>query len=288
VCEGTTLNCCLYRALRDAAELARVLGETQDATRYAEAAAALRRAINEHLWDEASGAYHGAIRDGVKTPPTAHAATIALYDDVVPTERLQRVRAFLLASYAKEGFFPYTHRFLLEVLYEMDADAADQLALELVRKRWTDMAAYETQTTWEGFRPGENCHESGASPTYFLSAYVLGVRVQGSSADRRLLIQPRLADLTDASGIVVTELGPVPIAWRRNKAETGITCRLAIPERVQAVVDLPRMSDNIAVIVDGRGLAQRDIGVEAGGKQRHRFVRIELGAGKHEIQVVPR
>ena len=74
-------------------------------------------------------------------------------------------------------------------------------------------------------------------PAYFLSSYVLGVRLDGPVQNKSLLIEPRLGDLTEAEGTVVTEFGPVTVAWKRNatggeysvdtsKLKSGVKVRL--------------------------------------------------------------
>jgi alpha-L-rhamnosidase len=276
VCEGATLNCYLYRALVDAAWLARLLGKPTEADEYIQAAETLRGSINKHLWDEAAGSYHGALEDGKKTPATAHAAAIALYFGVVPPERLLRARNFLVANHAKEQFFPYTYRFLLQAFFDMDTDAADRVALDLIRRGWAPMAAYETKTTWESFGPDECCHESGASPTYFLSAYVLGVRVDGPVSRRRLLIEPLPADLASAEGTVVTGFGPVPISWNRAADGKSFSLETTMSEGVTAAVALPRLTEKPVVTVDGQPTS-------AAISDRH--ARVELGPGKHVVRV---
>jgi hypothetical protein len=74
-------------------------------------------------------------------------------------------------------------------------------------------------------------------PAYFLSAYVLGVRIDGPVWDKRLLIEPRLSDLTLAEGKVVTEFGLVDVSWRRTAGELAFTC--IIPPGATARLRLP-------------------------------------------------
>lgn len=278
VCEGATLNAFLNRALQDASFLADQLGRTDQATIYRDAAEALRRAVNDHLWDAARGTYFGSLTDGQATPPTAHAALFCLHFGIVPPERDASTRRWLLANYQQEGFYPYTHQYLLEAVYRAETDATDREALEIIRSRWTAMARSETGTVWEGFGPGENCHEAGAVPAYFLSAYVLGVRLDGPVSARRLLIQPRLGDLTEAEGTVVTELGPVPVRWRRDVVESKLDFDFEIPDGVRATVALPLPGEKPQVRINGQGLTPADWKIEGRG------LLLELGPGVHRGQ----
>ena len=289
VCEGATLNAYLYRSLADAAELARRLDKPEQHQQYKAAAEALRLSINTRLWDDGAGSYHGAIRDGRKTAPTAYAAMMCLYFDVVPPERKDRVNQWLLANYDKESLGPYAHMYLFEALYRMDAPAADQLVLDLMRQRWAEMAQGETQTVWETFRRGECCHNWGSAPTYFLSKRVLGVRVDDPVCKRRIVIEPRLGDLHRAEGTVVTEFGPVPVRWEKADDGKKFAFQMQIPADVKAEVRLPRICETPSVVLDGRTINPAD--AADGSKVCHnaRFITLELGSGKHSgvVQTTP-
>ena len=176
VCEGATLNAFLAKALADAAELAQLLGDADRQREYADAGQAITKAINTHLWDEKTGAYHGGIKDGEKTPRTVHAAAMLplLRHRSRPSSERGSNSGFW-RNIEKEDCLPYQYAFYFEVLARMDSDEADRHALDLIRRRWATMARFETKTTFEGFGPGENCHEAGGPPTIYLSRHVLGV-----------------------------------------------------------------------------------------------------------------
>lgn len=275
-CSGATLNAFVYAALVDASYLADRLGETDQSQTYGQGAQDVYRAVNQHLWDESSQTYFGSITAGTATPPTAHAAVSCLHFGLVPEQRERRVRDWLLAHYHEEGFYPYTHQFLLEEIYRSNSEPTDREALDLIRTRWAAMAKSETGTCWEGFGPGENCHEAGAVPAYFLSAYVLGVRLDGPVTERRLLIQPRLADLTEAEGTVVTELGLVPVRWKRSDSDGELEFDLQVPPHTRATVILPCTGENTQVILDGDIV--RPPRLKCHGPQ----VSCEVGPGRHQ------
>jgi hypothetical protein len=251
VCEGATLNAFLSRALADAAELAKLLGHNDQERQYADAAQAIRKAINAQLWDDTVGAYHGAMKDGAKTSPTVHAAAICLYFDIVPTERRKRMEDWFFTNFEREKCWPYQYSFYFEVLARMESDKADRRALDLIRTLWAPMTRFETKTTWEDFKPDENCHEIGGAPTVYLSSHVLGVRLDGPIARKRIRIEPHLADLIHARGVVVTELGPVSVSWQRNADHQGIEFSVKIPVGAQASVSLPAPNATATLMVDG-------------------------------------
>jgi len=273
VCEGATLNAYLVKALADAVELARLLGDSDRHREYAEANRALKAAINKQLWDEKTGLYHGGILDGAKTPCTVHAAAMCLYYDIVPAERRKPLERWFLENIEKEGCLPYQYAFYLDVIARMESHEADLRALDLIRRHWTEMARFETQTTFEGFGPGENCHEAGGVPTIYLSRHVLGVEVEGPVAERRLTIKPHLGDLRRAEGTVMTEFGPIAVCWDRTAADGRFVFDVEVPAGVTAKVSIPHQTPKNNLTIDGQ-IVQPTI-------QSERHLTISLGAGKH-------
>ena len=131
------------------------------------------------------------------------------------------------------------------------------LVLKLMREKWAAMVTSPdaTGTVWESFDQaklydGSYCHNSGAGPAYFLSAWVLGVRLDGPVEKRRLMIEPRLGDLSRVSGVVVTELGLVPVSWRR-KDET-LSFKFQVPSEAKARVTIPYVGKPRSLTVNGR------------------------------------
>lgn len=275
VCQGTTLNAYVYAALRDAAYLAGILGDINQRDAYAAAAASIQDALAAHLWNPNLGAYHGSLNDdGSRTPPTVHAAMMTLYFDAVPPDSRPRLEQWLLDHEASESVSAYAHTFLLDVLYRMNTGKADRLALDLIRTRWKAMSEGETSTTWEGFGPGEYCHNMGSAPALFLSRYVLGVRVDGPVKARRILIQPRLGGLTEAKGAVVTEFGPVNVAWTHEEKSGAIRFLCTVPENTSATLALPGDVHGTQLTLNGRRIPPQDL------TQQGRFFTVPLPAGE--------
>ncbi|MCX5757813.1 MAG: hypothetical protein NTU83_04775 [Candidatus Hydrogenedentes bacterium] len=119
-----------------------------------------------------------------------------------------------------------------------------------MRQRWeSTLARRDLDTVFEGFGGPSFCHNAGASAAYCLSAYVLGVRREGPVSEKRIIVDPRPGDLEYARGIVVTELGPVDIAWKRNAKTFALD--VTIPKGATATLRLPAQNGDI-VEVDGR------------------------------------
>ncbi len=256
--ETTTLNVFVKKALVDSAFLGDKIGDKANSTKFSQAAEDLAQAINKVLWDEKDGAFYsgyftdadakaGSGKEKLKlpvkdslTPTTPHANVFALDRGVVPADRRARVIAKMLQQNSgKLGSNVMIYYYAMKELYGLDQPAHDQRVLTMMRDGWQAMVASPLHCSWESFGGGSKAHIYGMYAGYFLSSYVLGVRWQdGIPLNRKLLIQPHLGNLTTAEGTVVTEAGPVPVAWKRNAAGT-IEFKLKVLQGVNAVLNLP-------------------------------------------------
>jgi len=285
--EGTTLNVFVCRAFEDAAMLGRLIGENTESDRLAEAATGLRQAINSVLWDEASGTYYAGyftdadIKESGRNPelprvnnlvsPSLQASVFALDRGIVPAERRERVLQAMLKQDAQTKARIMTYYYLAKQLYAMDEPVYDRSVLDLFREKWQGMAASPMQCSWEEFEGGSKAHIYGMYPGYFLSAYVLGVRRDAPVASRELRIEPHLGDLAYAKGIVVTEYGPVSVAWEGIGGKLGF--RLTTPAGTRTTLALPYRAGQESILIDGREI-----------KGFHQANRLEIWvpAGQHQ------
>jgi alpha-L-rhamnosidase len=283
-CEGATLNAFVYKALNDSAYLGNVIGQTTQATTYSQAATNLAAAFEQNLWNASAGTYNSGILNDQTLGPTTHAALIALDRGIVPTNHLASVRNWFLANYQNPGTFnvasnpnylnwiqqvvginmPVTYYWVFNQLYQMDSPAMDLQALNEIRRRWTDMVTnrLDTGTTTECFTDvnggSESCHNYGSVPAWFLSSYVLGVRLEGTVWTNRILIEPRLGDLNYANGVVVTEHGPVPVSWDQSSNNGQLLMfSFTVPAGVRATVHLPKTSNTNTLILNGTTLVDQ-------------------------------
>jgi alpha-L-rhamnosidase len=273
VCAGATLNAFVYRALNDSAYLATAQREVAAATAYHAEADALQAAFQKNLWDEAAGTYAGAVAEtGISAAPTEHAAMIALLCGIVPTERRGSVGNWLrnCVTTADRLRMGYTYQFLFDALYGLDTPDADALVLSKIRTRWQSTVDSGRDTTAEDLYGGSTMHNFGASPAYFLGAFVLGVRSEGPASAKRLRIEPRPGDLASASGTVVTPQGPVPVAW--TQVSGHLTLKTTIPVGATALLHLPMRGGATTLILDGKPAKAAVSG---------RYLAVTVGPGPH-------
>lgn len=285
-CEGATLNAFLYEALKCGAKLASALHDNELATKYTQVAELLSENYNKIFWNEEAGAYGAAVMDGEVLEPSVHAQIFALYTGLVPDNRKERVRQWLLSNYknpgtkhicknvqyrsmleAKSGIdMPIIYYWLLKVLYDIDTDKMDAEILDNIRKRWFNMVTLQKDagTLSESFiKPDgtgsdESCHNYGTVPVYYLSSYVLGVRVEAE----KLLVEPRLGNLDFAKGKVVTPYGTVSVDWHKEKASSSLSFAVSLPESSKAELRLPIHQVEASVEINGRTLLKKGMIVD--------------------------
>ncbi len=283
-CEGANINAFFYEALRSSEYLATVLSENGRAVEYKTAADALYNAYNKHLWNNTEMAYNSAwYRDSLYNP-TSHAQIIALQYNLVPEERKASVRQWFMAHYKNKGAkhccqnpefkkmidekygikTPILYYWIFNELYQADSEATDLEAIGEMRRRWTPMVLYqpdagtlsESFTDEKGGGANESCHNYGATPAYFLSSYVLGVRRDAPVWKKEIVIEPRLAGLDFAEGTVVTEFGPVAVSWKKSDDGKTIRFSYTAPKGVTVELRLPKVSEKSVLKLNGKEINQ--------------------------------
>jgi hypothetical protein len=226
--------------------------------------------FNTHLWNERQKTYNAGIIDFKPAAPSFMAALFAINRGLVPEDRRASVTKYMLANADKLGL-AYAHYWLFEEQYRADKPELDLAALKSMRSKWAEvMKRTDTGTLTESYNSGEACHTFGAVPAYFLSAYVLGARMDGPVWNKHLLIEPRPGDLTHAEGVVVTELGLIPIEWKRDAG--SFILEFTIPAGAKATVRVPSSGPNDKLTLNGKPLAAKVAG---------RYLEVEVAAGKH-------
>jgi hypothetical protein len=293
VCEGAGLNALVYRALCDAAWLGDKIGESAAGNGFAAQAGRMQADFNSLLWSSAEGSYYGGLfGPGSKTSerlyghmftgpfvdghyqPTAQAALFALYAGIVPAERVDRVRSWLLA-HLDEVKGPMSHYYLFHALYAMEEPEQDRLVLDRMRTGWKAQVDCPWQTTWEELTDtgGSKAHMYGVVPGSFLTTHLLGARRNGPVTDRSIVIEPRCTDLAWARGIAVTEVGPVAMSWSKSP-DGRLTIDCTIPQNATATLRLYRQGTEENITLDGQARKARVNG---------KFIEETLASGAHTI-----
>nr|WP_255369122.1 alpha-L-rhamnosidase C-terminal domain-containing protein [Mycobacterium sp. E3298] len=261
----TVVSCFYYKALQSAAEMARDLGMPDRAAEWTERAVRLRASIRANLRQPGSLVFADCRGpEGLSPSVTAQTNFAAMWSGVMDDEEAER----FLDEWYDAGRLPglkgaFFYHVVLEALIER---GRTERALAIMRSYWGGMLERGATTWWETFDPAtpactipspyqgntptylidnipvSACHGWGASPSYILTQYVLGVDLS-RLGDGIVRLHPRPGDLEWAEGAVPTRFGAIRAAWRRAddgsiriEAEVPETVRVEAPESVKLVV----------------------------------------------------
>ncbi|KAH8696092.1 alpha-L-rhamnosidase [Talaromyces proteolyticus] len=264
----TYYNTLYVLALSSAANLANALNQSSDASRWQQRADAVSQAINENLWDSASGAYlddstvstrHGqdgngiAVLSGVANNTRAQSAldylankTALAYgnafmdDDSLVSDGSSRVYAFT-------SYFDIQARFLTG-----NADSA----LDEIRRLYGWMAQSDPGVTfWEGIGANGSAYEgaftskahgwsTGVLPA--LTNYVLGLMPTGPGYQHFSIAPSFPKDVSWARGQEATRYGVVYVEWSMENGTATVS--FTAPNGTVADVTVPKGSE---VVLDG-------------------------------------
>ncbi len=275
-------NFCFYMLLKRGANLAKRTKRDEEAVKLRQAAQKMAAALREHLVDKdygmviergsvsykctsMSGQYDNALFLWSHIPDYSWGRDIARRMFMPETSRIQ---APFHGWFVTNGLLGY---------------GEDRYAVDFIRCYWGAMLDRGAGTFWDLFsldwppltqpsRQTSLCHGWAATPTYVLPAFILGVRPL-EPGFKKILIEPRPADLSWADGFVPTPQGPVLTNWQRDPSRFRI--QIHVPEGSTAQVSLPSLT-----IVNPRvRLNGQQVPIE---RKEGRFL-VDVSAGRHVI-----
>lgn len=279
---NAVVNAFYYRGLRLMADIAAVLGRTNDAESYTANANQVFVTFNATFWNNTLQRYV----DGVGTDhASAHANFFPLAFGLVPPDRQSAVVNFIHSRIAANGGMPcsvYGAQYLLEALFEAgDAETAIDLMTTNNPRGWQNMITLGSTLTTEAWsftdKPNMDLnHAWGAAPGNLISRYVLGLQPL-TAGFGQVLIRPQLGNtLTYAHGVVPTIRGPVSISV--SKAPGKYQLDLGIPGNVSATVMLSTFgATNAVALLDGE--------ISSGSISNNWLTLTNIGGGSHTIHL---
>lgn len=250
---NTVVNAFHARALDRMSRIAAALGKPDDEKRFCDAAARVARAINERLFDPATGLY----LDGEGSRHSSlHANMFPLAFGLVPPDRRVRVTQFVRGR--GMACSVYGAQFLMDALFDAgEAEHAITLMTAPGDRSWTHMVEHVGTTitleAWDTkYKPNQDWnHAWGAAPANILPRKLMGIEPLAPGWTE-LQICPRLGGLKWAEARTPTPWGPV-----FARAEVGPTFQLTveIPAKTTAIILIPARDIN-SVTESGKPLAQ--------------------------------
>ncbi|MBN3854068.1 hypothetical protein G3N59_11820 [Paraburkholderia sp. Ac-20340] len=255
--EVTSTNMLYYQVLSDAAELASAVGDASTSATYSQRAAALKQAINTHLYNAASGYYgmSATSMNAVAQDANALAVVTGVASQDSAASLLSTLAQRLANQYGRLAFSSDSGRTAVVSPFASDIEVRARFAsgdtrgaLGLIGTLWGNMIAdgdHYTGTVWEALGTDgapvsaqtSLAHGWASGPTAALSRYVLGVR-PAAAGFKQWLIKPQTGDLQWAVGTVPTPYGAVSVKWGRPRGG-AFRIDVTVPSGTTGTIALP-------------------------------------------------
>lgn len=244
--QSTALNAMYYGTLLDAASLAEIMGDLEQATLWQQKAQFIKQQINQTLFNQAKDQYittmlNGEVIDYEFSDKAPHAQAWALAYQVVPDDKVDQVMQTLLNFLAEDPDYSkvemYGMHWLLKALGDRGHITEGVALIDAYYGRLVDQGA----TTWgELFLAHQRyasslSHAWSGSPTWFLSTYVLGAKtIDGQTWQ----VKPALTLLDHASGAIPLANGTLQIMWHHQSCLKS-QLHLNTPQQTSGQVIIP-------------------------------------------------
>jgi hypothetical protein len=268
---NTVINSLYYKNMKIMAEFAEVLGKDEEVNEYELRAAKTKKAINEQLFDKATGAYV----DGIGTNHSSiHANMFPLAFGIVPESRQTSVVEFIKSRGMAASV--YGAQYLMEGLYKVgEADYALELLISTSDRSWYNMIRIGSTITLEAwdmkYKPNADWnHAWGAVPANIIPRGLWGIR-PAEPGFAVASITPQMGDLKKSSIKSPTIRGPIVGEYKYVNPRLQ-RYSIEIPANMVAEFELETSSDKVLK--------------HNGKKVNSSFGGIRLTPGKHEIELV--
>ena len=197
------LQMLLCAALRQASEIATVVGQQADAEKYLSMSGSLKAKINADFWMEEKGAYAYGIKDGKSDGRIFRQQNVmAVFTGIADEGQSKRILQSVLKNDAIPKITtPYMRFYEFTVLCGLGETA---YVMEEIRKYFGGMLDIGATSFWEDYdsemqgiehyamydrKYGKSlCHAWGATPLWIIGRYVLGVDTDG--VNKQVTIRP--------------------------------------------------------------------------------------------------
>jgi alpha-L-rhamnosidase len=257
------LSAFYYQALLDAIFLSQGCNLVNHVPSYQARARKVADAFNRELWAPDKMLYMDGLPGATRVKPnqwlpadppkgkrffSIHTNAIAVAVGICPEGRRLELMRRVLDTKGFPLVQPYFMHFLFKAL--LVSGIFDERGISEIL-RWKGLID-EHPTSWkEGWNFGDYSHAWSGTPTYQLSAIVLGIAplVAGWTT---VLIHSHPSSLSWVKGIVPTPLGDIQASWKRNSDEYQLG--LTIPGKMQAAIVFAGESSMKTSIYEGGSL----------------------------------
>ena len=255
---STVINGLYCGILRTAALIAAAAEKYEDAEKLEERAFAVKKAINKYFYIERKGFYCEGMKDGKLRDDISRQTNIVLIiADVPDYYRKAGIFRMLSFSHLPHIVTPYFGS-KLNRAYVFNHRNND--AIYNTRRNWSNMLKNDYDTLREDFEGmGGMCYGWSTSPVGGLIGQYLGIRpVIGRG---RFAIAPHAGGLRRAKGGIMTDYGPLNVAWYLGKHTFNL--KVEVPEGLKVDIYPPGGPD-CGITVNGEDYPINFVSVNGG------------------------
>lgn len=274
------------RMYRDGAEIATVLGKTDDAAEYTEKFEAARAKFNEKYYESENHDYSQHCQGGVVIP-----MAFDICDESEREGLAETLHNYVVsANYQQNSGFT-SAEFLYGILceYGYEEDAIKILKNETYPSLLYMLSTGATTMTerWDGIQPHTYAsanHYAFGSFSKFFFENLAGIKSTKPDFDEISIIPTFVKDLGDFKATYKSSHGLISSAWVYNKSNDNFTWTVTVPEGVNATLKTP---DGTTMTLSGKtetftvnsnGSLSNAVEIDIGGKTNTsnvRFVEID-------------
>ncbi|MGB1937806.1 MAG: alpha-L-rhamnosidase C-terminal domain-containing protein [Akkermansiaceae bacterium] len=216
-----------YLALKGQLNMAKALGEADDAAEVEKKMSRMEQSFNQTFW---TGSEYRSPEYKDLTDDRAHA--LAVISGLAKPEYYEAIRAVFKKQ---EHCSPYMEKYVGEALYQM---RYPEDALARTKKRFQKMTDHPYTTLWEIFPTGGTINHawSGGALT-LLSQYGAGVAPETPGYESYHVL-PQMGHLNYIKTRVPSAKGNIDVELRRTK--NALTMNLHSPAKTTAIIGIPK------------------------------------------------
>ena len=242
-----------YLDLQVAAQMANVLGDTQETTRLTARAALVRDAFNQAFLDREHHVYRGLKKSEYRQSINA----VALWLHLVPEDERATVFENLCRDLQLRGFHLNTGivgtKALLEVLTDNGRpDLAYRVITQTTYPSWGYMLAKGATTMWESWSGNDSFdHPMQGTVVEYFYRYLAGIRIDNEHPGfEHFQIAPVLPEgLTSVSASYQSSRGQIVSNWENRRKELSL--HVQVPFNSSATIALPLGSVAGCTVTEG-------------------------------------
>lgn len=216
-------SCVYLIALKYAAELGIVIGKKEDVDKLQKRIDILNVTIPERFWNPEMKCYSDNLE---RTTHSVHANLFVIIAGAIREEHLENVKSYVseqmenifVNGYEPKGGTIASPNYLFYLFDGLYKAGLEKNAEGIIKQGWGWMLAQGARTCLEYFSvENSHCHAWSASPTYYLSRYVLGVSFPDQPDMCKVDINVKASSIKYAEGAYPHPYGLIEVKWHMEE-----------------------------------------------------------------------